>query len=284
MVSQGQETCFIETRSKIYHLGPDTKEQPLPYLKSTCSEEINRNFVGLIMNSSGVISAEALATQFQDSDFQHVKIKPDRVNVFNLKNVLKNSFALGDTLTFNQIKISDQSPLLFDENEWIEFSCPQCQTTGEKNILITITNSFDGKKSSRYLNARINANVAALVASSNLRVSNQAAQKEFFESSTIETDKPELLFTDLSTLSFFRLNRPLSQGEPLKHSDLTPAQLVQPGTQATVTLVTNGLSLTSVAMPLKSGRYGETVQLRALDTNRIILGKVIDFNKVEVKL
>jgi flagella basal body P-ring formation protein FlgA len=278
------ESCRIETRSKIYHVGTTAKDQPLLYLSSSCSELVNRSFIELLKNSSGVINAKTLALQITNDQDHEVQISPERINVFNLSDVLKRSFNLSESLNFDDIKITDQSPLLFNENEWIEFSCPQCNSTGEKNIRITITNSFDGNTTSRYLNAKLKARVEALVASSNLRVTNQSADLNSFTTQTIETDKPENLFTDLKTLNFFRLNRPLVHGEALKHSDLTPAPLVQPGTQATVILVSNGLELSSLAMPVKSARFGETVQLRALDSNRIILGKVIDFNKVEVNL
>jgi flagella basal body P-ring formation protein FlgA len=277
-----EESCQITTANKIYHFGSESAGQPAPFHQSTCPHEVNQAFSELIFNGNGSLRAERIQQLLQTSYQGAVNIQPTSLNVFNLSNDLKTQFNLEANFHFRQLSSLDRRPLLFDEDAWVEFNCTSCQRTGEHTIQLTVRNSSSNQTTNRFVKGFVRAETAALVARSNLRVTNQGASGMEFELTTIETDRPENLFTDLSKLPFYRLNRPLNQGAPLQFSDLTPAPLVQPGTPAQVILNNGGLSLKTSAQPLRAGRYGETIQLRHPTTQKTLSGRVIDFNKVEV--
>lgn len=238
--------------------------------------------MNLVTNSSGPVQASHLAESLRQQTGRKISITPERVRIFNLAEILKSQFGLDHKMFFRQLNFLDRNPLILASEESMDFDCSACESTGEKTIKITLRNTLEGTQSSRFLKAKVVTSTKALVANQNLRVSNQAAQSTQFKTEIIETDKPELLFQESPTLAFYRLNRPLNAGEALKFSDLTPAPLIQPGTQAQVILQNQGFTLKTVANPLKSARFGETVQLRHPKSQKIIIGKVIDYNKVEV--
>ncbi len=238
--------------------------------------------MSLVTSSTGQVQASHLAESLLQQTGRKISIHPERVRIFNLAEILKRQFNLNSMMNFRQLNFLDRTPLLLSDEESMDFECSACENTGEKTIKITLRNPLEGNHSSRFLKARVMTNTKALVAHQNLRVSNQAVEVAQFKTENIETDKPELLFQDGQTLNFYRLNRPLNAGEALKFSDLTPAPLIQPGTQAQVILQNQGFTLKTVANPLKSARFGETVQLRHPKTQKMIIGKVIDYNKVEV--
>lgn len=276
------DSCAIETGHKVFHLGSQSSGQPLPFLHSNCPESVNRAFTELVLNGNGTLRAQQLVSLIEADHQKNLTITPELIMVTHLPEKLKRHFSLASNYNFRELSFLDRSPLLLGEGEWLEFSCGNCTQTGEHNIQLTIRNNESRNTQTRYVKTKVMARTSALVASSNLRVSNENASLRDFTIEEVETLRPENLFMDTSKLAFYRLNRPLNRGDQLQHHDLTPATLVQPGTTVQVILKSGNLSLKTTANPMRPGRFGESVQLRHPTTNKTITGKVIDFNKVEV--
>lgn len=274
--------CEIKTHSKIYHLGVDQDQQPSLYHFSNCPNDVLKSFRTLLLASSGTTNAQALAQLIQENTTEQVLITPDRIQIFDLSLAIEEKLQLDQHWVIRNLATLDQKAVLLNEDEWLDIHCDHCHRSGERNLQIIIQSSSTGKKITRYAKAEFKIRTQALVAKANLRASMENLKKEDFEIQLVESIKPENFFVDYDKLIFYRLNRPLSQGESLQHSDLTPSHLVQPGTPAKVILRRGGLSLSTLATPLRSGRFGETIQLINPDSQKMIMGKVVDFNKVEV--
>ena len=88
-----------------------------------------------------------------------------------------------------------------------------------------------------------------------------------FERKVIYTDKSQNYVKDIKKIVFNRLTRPLKNGEFLTHSHLSPLSLVKAGNVAKVILKGNQLKLESKAMPMRSGRVGDLIQLRNIKSS-----------------
>lgn len=278
--------CEITTSAKVYHFGADSKEQPSLFQHSTCPGQINEQFQRVLTNSNGPVSAEHLASLISEKSekTKKVLIKPERIRVYSLIQLLSERIQLRDNQVLRNLSLLDKGSLLLSENEQLMIQCQNCRELGELNIELVINQVSLGKLSSRWLKANQLVKTPALVALSPQRVSHNPLQRQQFQIQTIETAKPQDYFVDQEKLPFYRLNRPLAAGSAIKHSDLAGVNLVNAGTPAKVFLKNANLSISRTAHPIRGGKFGEMVQLRNPQTNKTILGKVIDFNKVEVEL
>lgn len=68
--------------------------------------------------------------------------------------------------------------------------------------------------------------------------------------------------------------RTLMPGEPIPLSAVDDPKLVTRGVQAAILFEEGGLSITGVGIPLQSGTMGETIQVKNIDSGRIITGRV----------
>jgi len=68
--------------------------------------------------------------------------------------------------------------------------------------------------------------------------------------------------------------RTLLPGEPIPMNAVDDPKLVTRGTQAQIVFEEGGLSIMGVGIPLQSGTLGETIQVKNVDSGRIITGRV----------
>jgi flagellar basal body P-ring formation protein FlgA len=68
--------------------------------------------------------------------------------------------------------------------------------------------------------------------------------------------------------------RTLLPGEPIPMNAVDDPKLVTRGTQAQIMFEEGGLSIMGVGIPLQSGTMGETIQVKNVDSGRIITGRV----------
>lgn len=288
LLSAGEnvDECLIETGHRVYHFGPGQQNVPQLFLKSSCSAEINASFQKTLTNSNGPISSQHLQSLINEDRGSRVNIQitPERLRVYNLSELVRERTQVKDNEFFRRFSLMDKGPLILNEHEQLIIQCQNCRQLGEVNIELVINHVNDSKFTSRWLKAELIARTQALVAVSPQRVSHQSLKTEEFHLQTIETSKPADYFIDVEKIAFYRLNRPLAIGEPLKFSDLGGVNLVNVGTPAKVFLENANLSLSRMANPIRGGKFGEMIQLRNPQTNKTILGKVIDFNKVQVEL
>jgi flagella basal body P-ring formation protein FlgA len=76
--------------------------------------------------------------------------------------------------------------------------------------------------------------------------------------------------------------RTLIPGEPIPMNAVDDPKLVTRGMQATILFEEGGLSITGIGIPLQSGTMGETIQVKNVDSGRIITGRVQADGKIRI--
>lgn len=76
--------------------------------------------------------------------------------------------------------------------------------------------------------------------------------------------------------------RTLLPGEPIPMNAIDDPKLVTRGVQAAILFEEGGLSILGVGIPLQSGALGETIQVKNVDSGRIITGRVQPDGRIRI--
>ncbi|WP_262027302.1 flagellar basal body P-ring formation chaperone FlgA [Microvirga sp. Mcv34] len=76
--------------------------------------------------------------------------------------------------------------------------------------------------------------------------------------------------------------RTLLPGEPIPMNAVDDPKLVTRGTQTQIVFEEGGLSIMGIGIPLQSGTLGETIQVKNVDSGRIITGRVQPDGRVRI--
>jgi flagellar basal body P-ring formation protein FlgA len=76
--------------------------------------------------------------------------------------------------------------------------------------------------------------------------------------------------------------RTLLPGEPIPMNAVDDPKLVTRGVQTQIMFEEGGLSIMGVGIPLQSGTLGETIQVKNVDSGRIITGRVQPDGRVRI--
>jgi flagella basal body P-ring formation protein FlgA len=106
--------------------------------------------------------------------------------------------------------------------------------------------------------------------------------KDFYFDEVL-TLSPENALTSLDNITFYKSNKTIVQNAVVSNLDIQAVNLVNYGTPVIVTLKNDHIQLHKTAMPIRSARFGESVELKGLN-NKNISGKVVDYNKVVIEL
>jgi flagella basal body P-ring formation protein FlgA len=280
---QAKETCFIETAHKIYRPEVTTGLGIKNIIKkSNCIIKVQQKFTNMVLSSKGSFNASTLRDSF--GKYQ-VKITPSKIRVFTLNSKLKSYFNQSKNWHWRDLSsLNKKATFLLSSNEQLNFHCTGCRFTGEKRVQVDINNPILGKIKRHWLKGKIIVRTEALVATTAQTVNNRGILLDSFKLDFVDSIHPEKLFTNKNKLVFYKLNKPIQQGEALEFMDMAPVDLVKAGKAAKIIYDHESISLSGIAIPSKSGKIGDLIQLRHPKTKKIILGKVIDFNKVMVGL
>ena len=94
---------------------------------------------------------------------------------------------------------------------------------------------------------------------------------------------PENALTTLDNIGFYKSNKTIVQDSVVSNLDLQAVNLINFGTPVSITLQSQNISLQRTAMPMRSARFGEIIELKG-PNNKNISGKVVDFNQVVIEL
>ena len=126
--------------------------------------------------------------------------------------------------------------------------------------------------------------ITVLVTNTHLNPQEKYLSKAYFKEKIIETDNPTQYFTALDKISFYRLSQPINKNQNVLTTFLNPIYIVQSGQPVALLLKNKNLILTSRGTALSSGRWGDMVKIKNEKNNKVLSGKVINFNKVSISL
>lgn len=246
-----------------------------------CSPTQEVKLKGFINDFEGTLSYRAILAE------TGIKVKLEsRTELAELNSFLNKRIEKDKEWRFISSNLTGQNDgiVKVSDEESLSLRCDQCSNTGTKNIKIEIYNAL--KSRYRYLWAQTDlaAKTTALYPVRSLPVNNTALTPSDFETKVVYHTRPEQFFTQANQLVFYKVNKPKSKGEPIKFQDLTPVNLVKMGQPTTVILRNGAIRLETTAISSQSGKLGQQIRLKNTKSKRTIIGKVVNFNKVEVEL
>lgn len=273
--------CEIQLPQNIVILGESANFSSALNSKN-CSEETLKE-VNLTLNS-----VEGKITSFQFAEILKAKnfsanIQPSLIQVQQLKHLIKEQILLptGVQLTSSQA-LYGPNFLTLNANDKVSVECIGCLFGSEQPVNINIL-GFDGSHRSIVIKANFKKMVRAykliMSAPAFAEISADMLKEEYVESIP-HTD----LITDIQTLRFYKINKPLRAGELLKKSDLNAVNLVRAGMKTDVIIENSLVKLKTEGISRNNGSLGELVEVFHPQKNKKYLGRVIDINKVLVDL
>lgn len=278
--------CEVELFSKIYRMNANQALLARDLVKdSTCSPEISNKLAMLVTNSEGVVGSDFLKTELQ-KDFPDLDISftNKKLSLMDLNSTLKDQLLPNSNLFFSQARsLNGVSTLGLTEGEQINAVCDSCQNFGEKSIKVNISNVVSNTTKTLWFVSKVMAKVKVVKAKRNISFQQKTLNANDFYFEEVMTASPENALTTLENIEFYKSNKTIVQNAVVSNLDLQAVNLVNYGTPVSITLVSKNISLQKTAMPLRSARFGEMIELKG-PNNKNIAGKVVDFNKVVIEI
>lgn len=275
-------TCEISGPKMVIFNKDKTSSVPSKaFTFSNCTNEQENKISNFIDDFEGTLSNRSLLVE------TGVKANlKNRTELIELNSLLNKRVEKDKEWRFVSSSLTGQNEgvIKISENESLSIRCDHCSNTGTKNIKIEIYDALGSRYRYLWAQTDLAAKTAALFPVRSLPVNNTALTPADFEKRNIYHTRPEQFFTQPNQLVFYKVNKPKSKGEAIKFQDLTPVNLVKMGQPTTVILKNGAIRLETTAISSQSGKLGQQIRLKNPNSKRTIIGKVINFNKVEVEL
>ncbi len=266
------DKIFITSHSKINNWKSLVK-------KSTCDEKTDFAIVGFITKAQGNVITSVVQSELSLVD---VTIKPRKVFVSTLTSYLTAQGRLPKSFHAEDFTFTDGDHFLaLDELDHLKIHCERCDQLGEANLKLQVERQ--GSVEGKWAKTLIVQKVLAIFPKAHININQKFLTRDDFTTKFISTKNPSELFQDIDQIQYFTTVRALNPEKPLKQSDLFAMNLVTPQDLVDVVLVEGKLSLSTKGYPIKNARFGESVNIRNANSNRLITAKVVGRNKVVVE-
>ncbi len=267
--------CVITPKSTYYSY--KTSEYEADF--EQCNNEQIQQFQNLIANAEGNLSSRQYKRYVSS---KNVTLKKS-FKILKFKDYVIKTLKLPKDISLDfKTAYLNSNILSINPGETLEIECDSCHQAGLSNIKVS------KKKGSKHKVTWLSANTLFLrnviVAKKSIPYSNNTINLEHFTSKELFVEDPTQLITDIKSLKHYRLNRMVNKNQIISLSDVSKVHLVQYGKPVKAFIRRKNLHVTIDASPLENGFFGNTIKLKNIKTNKTIVGKVIDLNKVEVNL
>lgn len=212
-----------------------------------------------------------------------VKIRPSMIQIQHLKNLARDQLILPSDIHLKSSRTHERFEYLtLGPGDQIEIHCPSC-LYGLGQTLNLLVRNRDGVVKSLSITADFKKMVRAYRLTS-FQPAFTSVPPQFLREEYVESIPHTDLVTDLSSLRFYKLNKPLRSGDLLRKSDLNAQNLVRAGLKTDVIIENSLIRLKTTGISRSNGTIGELVEVFHPQKNKKYQGKVIDNNKVLVEL
>lgn len=273
--------CEVHLPRHLLILGPSAQIATAS-AHTGCSEN------ELLMVNEVISAVEGKITSFQIAEIFKTKgliisVQPQMIQVQHLGQLVREQLHLPTGVQLKSSEAVDANNLLsLAPGDRVEIECTAC-LFGSRQPLNLNVKGFDGSMKS----FTILADFKKLVKSYRMLTS-QAAFSEItpnmLREEYVESIPHTELVTNLNTLKFYKLNKPLRAGELLKQSDLNALNLVRAGVMTEVVIENDLVKVKTTGISRSNGVLGQMVEVYHPKKNKKYYGKVIDNNKVLVDL
>lgn len=231
-------------------------------------------------------SIEGKMTSFQFAEMMktsNVTIQPNFIQVQHLKNLVREQLMIPPGVQMRSSEaVNSPNYLAVAPGDRVEVQCIGCLYGSQQPLNINVI-GFDGSNRSLMVKADFKKMVRAYRVLSFhpafSEIESTSLNEEFVESIP-QTD----LVTNLETLKFYKINKPLKAGDLLRRADLNALSLVKAGVKTEVIIENELVKLKTSGISRSNGSIGEYVEVFHQQKNKKYYGKVIDINKVLVEL
>ena len=280
--------CYIQIPPKMLLLKETVKTEQVQDIieSSNCSDKELRVFLDIIQKIEGRISSTHFNRLIkEEGNSVKIQIRPSAIEVFHLKNIIKNKIELREGLKVEELKIINPVNLVaINDLSSIQVQCYSCNNPGIKNINIVYNDFLDNYRKNIWATIKISQLHKIVVAKSDIRAFSSFSIKDRMKIIHHNLNDSSLYLGSLSDLKYFTVNKHIKKGERIKHSHLTPKRLVKAGQAVDVIILKGGLRLEGRAVARQAGKYREFIEMYHLETNKKIRGQVVGFNKVQIEI
>lgn len=271
--------CEVHLPQNLVILG-ETSDFTQVIQQTGCNEET------LQLVNKTLSSVEGKMTSFQFVEMMkasNVTIRPNFIQVQHLKNLVREQLMIPPGVQLRSSEaVNSPNYIAVAPGDRVEVQCIGCLYGTQQPLNINVI-GFDGTNRSMTVRADFKKMVRAYrVLSFHQAFSEIEATslKEEFIESIPQTD----LVTNLETLKFYKINKPLKAGDLLRQADLNALSLVKAGVKTEVIIENELVKLKTSGISRSNGSIGEFVEVFHQQKNKKYYGKVIDINKVLVEL
>jgi hypothetical protein len=281
MVSAFADACEVHLPNHLVILGETTSFEA-SVQHTACSDQALQEINSILNSVEGKITANQFSEILKLKNLT-VKIEPSLIEVQHLSHLVREQLLMPTGVQLRSSEtVNAPSFLSLAPGDRVEVQCSGCLFTVQQPLNIKVI-GFDGSEKMILVKADFKKMVRAYrvigfhpafseITSSSL--------KEEFTEAIPQTD----LITNLETLHFFKLNKPIRSGELLRLSDLNALNLVKAGLKTEVIIESDHVKLKTTGISRSNGTLGEFVEVFHPQKNKKYQGKVIDINKVLVEL
>lgn len=281
------QSCGVQLFSKVYRLENNQSLNSSDLIQaSDCDSMILNKISQIVSGSNGTISADFLKREVA-KDFSNInlEISPRKTALLDLNSSMREQLTGGTNLYFLDTKsLNGLRTVGLVEGEQLKVNCESCSTFGEKNVKLDITNPIANSTRTLWFTSKIMAKVKVFKARRNISFQQKHLEADDFYADEIYSISPDNVVTSLENIHFYKSNKTIIQGAVVSNMDLQAVNLVNFGTPVSVTLKNANINLSRKAVPTRSALFGETIELKNPTTNKVISGKVVDYNKVVIEL
>lgn len=274
--------CAIKSKPKLV-LSDNSRIRDLKELFSfvDCNPKQTDKFLRYIADYRGELSPRQLSLQLRNKNI----ITLNDLSILSMDEFLQQEMKIKSPLSIKKSNIIGEKVKSFSLEEFddVQVLCKRCNEMGSHTYKLSIQN-INGKTKNLWINSETVTQAKVLIPTNSIIVNNNPLNAKLFTWQTLYTSSPNQYFTDLKQLPFYKLTRNIKKNTPLKRNALTYVTLVKAGQLASITMSHKGLRLESKGKAIRNGNIGDTVSLQNMKTKKIIIGKVIGENLVEVKL
>jgi flagella basal body P-ring formation protein FlgA len=275
-------SCEIQGPDKVY-LTKNTKEATIQKAFSfkECSQDIIDTFTKVILEVKGTVHHSQFPTLLSN---HNVDVKNNTIRIFDLSMFVNEKLNLSADQLINDVSFLNGEDAVFAyQDQELSTVTRSAIKAGENTIALELTSPFSNAKQ-EWIKVNVVYKIMAMTAKEHMRAHQGALTPNHFKWDYIQTTTPEKYHTNKDAIIFYTLTRNIRAGEPLESSMLTPVSIVQAGVPTKIEYINSKVSLSGLAIPMRAGKIGETIQLRNTKTNKVISGKVVDFNRVVIEL
>ena len=276
--------CIIEGYPRYIRAGTLGELSLSDVIKySDCRNDIKRRIAGIWASSSGRIRHKHLKNILKEGE--DIKINPEKIEFFDLEDALKNEYPLKKNWVFRKTAFAGTRQLHpYGNDERLKIICYNCRKPGKKVLEIRFHNTLNGRKRVIWGETHVAIRTPSLVALRTLESGSLLKTSDFKEQFSYVMSEHDSFFENGKKVLFYKTNKVVREGMPLRHSDLSPINLVGAGKPIKAIVKRGGMKLTGVGIPLKNGKLGENIRIKGVDGKKSMMARVVGFNEVEVDL